>query len=100
MSAPITQSLSSLGSSMGAYSRQQLATLRNRFLTTGQDPLLVHVSIAHGLMFTIEKRRRRAQIVQTSFAVHRPVWVTAGGAGYTTMVAVYLTMRYMRRLPH
>ncbi|KKK24013.1 hypothetical protein AOCH_002787 [Aspergillus ochraceoroseus] len=81
MSAPITQSLSSLGSSMGAYSRQQLATLRNRFLTT-------------------EKRRRRAQIVQTSFAVHRPVWVTAGGAGYTTMVAVYLTMRYMRRLPH
>ncbi|KAF9884734.1 hypothetical protein FE257_001296 [Aspergillus nanangensis] len=79
MSAPIMQSLSSLGSSVGQYSRQQANTWRNRLLTT-------------------DKSRRRAQIVQTSFAVHRPVWITAGGAAYTTMGAVYLTLRYMRRL--
>ncbi|PYH97618.1 hypothetical protein BO71DRAFT_416937 [Aspergillus ellipticus CBS 707.79] len=79
MSAPVMQSLSSLQSSVGAYSRQQLATLRNRFLTT-------------------EKRRRRAQVIGTSFAVHRPVWITAGGAAYTTVSAVYLTLRYLRHL--
>ncbi|KAA8641983.1 hypothetical protein EYZ11_004246 [Aspergillus tanneri] len=80
MSAPqVLQSLSTLGSSVGQYSRQQLSTLRNR-------------------IFKTDKSRRRAQIVQTSFAVHRPVWITAGGAAYTTMGAVYLTLQYMRRL--
>ncbi|BCS00350.1 uncharacterized protein AKAW2_50691A [Aspergillus luchuensis] len=79
MSTPAIQGLSSMGSSVGAYSRQQLATLRNRFLTT-------------------EKRRRRAQLISTSFSVHKPVWIAAGGAAYTTMGAVYLTLRYMRRL--
>ncbi|OJJ94816.1 uncharacterized protein BO66DRAFT_310596 [Aspergillus aculeatinus CBS 121060] len=80
MSTPqIIQGLSSAGSTLGAYSRQQLATLRNRFLNT-------------------EKRRTRYQLVQTSFSVHRPVWIAAGGAAYTTMGAVYLTLRYMRHL--
>ncbi|PWY86664.1 hypothetical protein BO70DRAFT_427702 [Aspergillus heteromorphus CBS 117.55] len=79
MSAPVVQGLSSLGSSVGAFSRQQAATLRNRFLTT-------------------EKRRRRAQVIGTSFTVHRPVWIAAGGAAYTTASAVYLTLHYMRRL--
>ncbi|PWY65523.1 hypothetical protein BO83DRAFT_381457, partial [Aspergillus eucalypticola CBS 122712] len=79
MSTPAIQGLSSMGSTVGAYSRQQLATLRNRFLTT-------------------EKRRRRAQLISTSFSVHKPVWIAAGGAAYTTMGAVYLTLRYMRRL--
>ncbi|RAL10178.1 uncharacterized protein BO97DRAFT_444848 [Aspergillus homomorphus CBS 101889] len=79
MSTPIVQGLSSAGSTFGAYSRQQLATLRNRFLTT-------------------EKRRTRAQLMRTSFSVHRPVWIAAGGAAYTTMGAVYLTLRYMRHI--
>ncbi|KAL4894893.1 hypothetical protein BDV59DRAFT_175217 [Aspergillus ambiguus] len=80
MSAPqILQSLSQLGSSIGQYSRQQANTWRNRILTT-------------------DKSRRRAHIVQTSFNVHRPVWITAGGGAYTTMAAVYLTLRYLRRL--
>ncbi|GKZ29863.1 hypothetical protein AbraIFM66950_006824 [Aspergillus brasiliensis] len=82
MSTPAIQGLSSVGSSVGAYSRQQLATLRNRFLTTAR----------------LEKRRRRAQVISTSFSVHKPVWIAAGGAAYTTMGAVYLTLRYMRRL--
>jgi hypothetical protein len=46
-----------------------------------------------------EKRRKRAALVSTSFAAHRPVWITAGGAGYTSAVAVFLAMKYMRRLP-
>ncbi|KAL5355537.1 hypothetical protein BJX96DRAFT_141466 [Aspergillus floccosus] len=80
MSAPqILQSMSQLGSSFGQYSRQQANTWRNRILNT-------------------DKSRRRAQIVQTSFSVHRPVWITAGGGAYTTMAAVYLTLRYLRRL--
>ncbi|EAW12391.1 uncharacterized protein ACLA_063590 [Aspergillus clavatus NRRL 1] len=76
---PIFQSLSSISSSVSGYSRQQLGTLRNR-------------------LFKTEKSRTRANLVQTSFALHRPVWVTAGGAMYTTMGAVYLTLRYMSRL--
>lgn len=51
------------------------------------------ILIAH-----LEKRRRRAQLISTSFSVHKPVWIAAGGAAYTTMGAVYLTLRYMRRL--
>ncbi|KAL4916451.1 hypothetical protein BDW62DRAFT_202779 [Aspergillus aurantiobrunneus] len=79
MSAPqVVQNISS--GPAGGYVRTQLATLRNRFLNT-------------------EKRKQRAALVSTSFAAHRPVWVTAGGAAYTTAVAVFLTMRYMRRIP-
>ncbi|KAL2857247.1 hypothetical protein BJY01DRAFT_136952 [Aspergillus pseudoustus] len=79
MSAPqVVQNLSA--GPAGGYVRQQLATLRNRFLNT-------------------EKRRKRAQFVTTSFAAHRPVWITAGGAAYTSAVAVFLAMKYMRRLP-
>ncbi|KAL2825719.1 hypothetical protein BDW59DRAFT_69562 [Aspergillus cavernicola] len=79
MSAPqVVQNLSS--GPAGGFVRQQLATLRNRFINT-------------------EKRKKRAALVTTSFAAHRPVWVSAGGAAYTTAVAVFLTMKYMRRLP-
>ncbi|KAL4785011.1 hypothetical protein BJX76DRAFT_325767 [Aspergillus varians] len=79
MSAPqVVQSLSS--GPAGGFVRQQLSNLRNRFITT-------------------EKRRKRASLVSTSFAAHRPVWISAGGAAYTTAVAVFLTMKYMRRIP-
>ncbi|KAF7594622.1 hypothetical protein BBP40_008712 [Aspergillus hancockii] len=79
MSAPIIQSLSSLGSQAGQYARRQASVWRDRVLTT-------------------DKSRRRAQVVQTSFAVHRPVWISAGGAAYTTAAAALLTLRYMKRL--
>ncbi|KAE8166049.1 hypothetical protein BDV40DRAFT_296861 [Aspergillus tamarii] len=79
MSAPVVQGLSSLGSQAGQYARRQANTWRDRLLTT-------------------DKSRRRAQIVQTSFAVHRPVWISAGGAAYTTAAAALLTLRYMKRL--
>ncbi|PLB54032.1 hypothetical protein P170DRAFT_431732, partial [Aspergillus steynii IBT 23096] len=80
MSAPqALQSLSTLGSSVGQYGRQQVSRLQNR-------------------LFKTDKSRRRAQIVQGSFMAHRPVWLTAGGAAYTTAGAVYLTLQYMRRL--
>ncbi|KAI9367341.1 hypothetical protein BJX61DRAFT_547571 [Aspergillus egyptiacus] len=79
MSAPqVVQNISS--GPAGGYIRQQLATLRNRFINT-------------------EKRRKRATVISTSFAAHRPVWISAGAGAYTTAVAAYLTMRYMRRLP-
>ncbi|KAE8356839.1 hypothetical protein BDV28DRAFT_144753 [Aspergillus coremiiformis] len=80
MSSPqVIQSLASLGSQAGQHARRQANTWRDRLLTT-------------------DKSRRRAQIVQTSFAVHRPVWITAGGAAYTTAAAVLLTLRAMKRL--
>ncbi|GFF25042.1 conserved hypothetical protein [Aspergillus udagawae] len=75
MSAPIIQNLSALTSS----ARQQLGTLRNR-------------------LFQKERTKTTAGLAQTSFALHRPVWVVGGGAMYTTMGAVYLTLRYMSRL--
>ncbi|KAL4924837.1 uncharacterized protein BDV17DRAFT_295072 [Aspergillus undulatus] len=79
MSAPqVVQNISA--GPAGGYIRTQLATLRNRFLNT-------------------EKRRQRAALVGSSFAVHRPVWITAGSAAYTSAVAVFLTMKYMRRIP-
>ncbi|KAL4804696.1 hypothetical protein BDV18DRAFT_142345 [Aspergillus unguis] len=79
MSAPqVVQSISS--GPAGGYVRTQLATLRNRLLNT-------------------EKRQKRAALITTSLGAHRPVWITAGGAAYTSAVAVFLTMRYMRRLP-
>ncbi|OJJ07538.1 hypothetical protein ASPVEDRAFT_88786 [Aspergillus versicolor CBS 583.65] len=79
MSAPqVVQSISS--GPAGGYVRTQLATLRNRFLNT-------------------EKRKKRAALVSTSLAAHRPVWISAGGAAYTTAVAVFLTMKFMRRIP-
>ncbi|KAL4885702.1 hypothetical protein BJY04DRAFT_179077 [Aspergillus karnatakaensis] len=81
MSAPqVVQSLSSASGPAGGYVRSQLATLRNRFLNT-------------------EKRRKRAALLSTSFAAHRPVWITAGAGAYTSAVAVFLAMKYMRRLP-
>ncbi|GAQ05266.1 hypothetical protein ALT_2587 [Aspergillus lentulus] len=79
MSAPIIQNLSALSSSVANYSRQQLGTLRNR-------------------IFQKERSKTTAGLAQTSFALHRPVWVAGGGAMYTTMGAVYLTLRYMSRL--
>ncbi|RDW68905.1 uncharacterized protein DSM5745_08665 [Aspergillus mulundensis] len=79
MSAPqVVQSISS--GPAGGWFRTQLATLRNRFVNT-------------------EKRRQRAALVGTSFVAHRPVWITAGTGAYTTAVAVFLTMKMMRRVP-
>ncbi|KAE8155318.1 hypothetical protein BDV25DRAFT_146480 [Aspergillus avenaceus] len=78
-SGPVIQSLSSIGSQVGQYARRQANAWRDRILTT-------------------DKSRRRAQLVQTSFAVHRPVWITAGGAAYTSAAAVLLTLRYLKRL--
>ncbi|KAL3471174.1 hypothetical protein BJX99DRAFT_32458 [Aspergillus californicus] len=79
MSAPqVVQSISS--GPAGGFVRQQLATLRNRFINT-------------------EKRSKRAALVSTSLAAHRPVWISAGAGAYTSAVAVYLTMKLMRRVP-
>ncbi|KAF7131121.1 hypothetical protein CNMCM5793_004108 [Aspergillus hiratsukae] len=83
MSAPILQNLSALTSSLGASARQELGTLRQRLFQR--------------VNFT-ERSKATPGFVQTSFALHRPVWITAGGAMYTTMGAVYLTLRYMSRL--
>ncbi|PLB36859.1 uncharacterized protein BDW47DRAFT_126774 [Aspergillus candidus] len=79
MSAPIMQSFRSMGSSVGEYSRQQLNVFRNRVLNT-------------------ETRRQRANVVRTSMTAHRPVWISGVGGVYTSMAAVYLTLKFMSRL--
>ena len=52
-----------------------------------------------GLMYMATKdKAKQGQILRNSLRIHQPVWATAGGATYTTAGAVYLTLRYLRRL--
>lgn len=86
--------------SIPARSRQVVGNWRNRVASPGmlyfhhsilgQNPILTYA--------LIDKAAREGRFLQRSFRVHRPVWVTAGGAMYTTAGAVYLTLRYLRRL--
>ncbi|KAJ5971442.1 uncharacterized protein N7479_001360 [Penicillium vulpinum] len=73
---PIMQQLQALP----ARSRQGLNNLRQRIFQQG------------------ERQPKEANFLRTSFSVHRPVWITAGGGLYTSMAAVYLTMRYLKRV--
>ncbi|KAL1984827.1 hypothetical protein VTN96DRAFT_8671 [Rasamsonia emersonii] len=64
--------------SLPARSRQQVGTWRNRLWST-------------------DKPKKEGQhFLRTSLNIHRPVWITAGGATYTTLAAVYLARRYLR----
>ncbi|CAG8902774.1 unnamed protein product [Penicillium egyptiacum] len=73
---PILQQLQALP----ARSRQGLNNLRQRIFQQG------------------ERQPKEANLLRTSLSVHRPVWITAGGGLYTSMAAVYLTMRYLKRV--
>ncbi|KXG52067.1 uncharacterized protein PGRI_083510 [Penicillium griseofulvum] len=73
---PILQQLQALP----ARSRQGLNNLRQRIFQQG------------------ERQPKEANLFRTSLSVHRPVWITAGGGLYTSMAAVYLTMRYLKRV--
>ncbi|KAF3020879.1 hypothetical protein E8E15_008330 [Penicillium rubens] len=73
---PILQQLQALP----ARSRQGLNNLRQRIFQQG------------------ERQPKEANLLRTSLSVHRPVWITAGGGIYTSMAAVYLTMRYLKRV--
>ncbi|RMJ28784.1 hypothetical protein PHISP_00331 [Aspergillus sp. HF37] len=75
MSTPIVQNILALP----ARFRQQLGTVRSRFATESTP-------------------KSKGHILQSSLRVHRPVWVTAGTATYTSAAAVYLVMRCMRHL--
>ncbi|KAJ5781232.1 hypothetical protein N7457_006392 [Penicillium paradoxum] len=79
MSAPMGPILQQL-QTLPARSRQGLNNLRQRLFQQG------------------ERQPKESNFLRTSFSVHRPVWVTASGGLYTSMAAVYLTMRYMRRI--
>ncbi|KAJ5591958.1 uncharacterized protein N7459_002327 [Penicillium hispanicum] len=79
MSAPVGPIMQQL-STLPVRSRQGLNNLRQRLFQQGEKP------------------PKEAHFLRTSFSVHRPVWITAGGGLYTSMAAVYLTMRYLRRL--
>lgn len=80
----------------------------DRLLVTGGIGLLLQVCHTFTSLYwnnrsrtkntRIEKAAREGRFLQRSFKVHRPVWVTASGAMYTTAGAVYLTLRYLRRL--
>ncbi|CAG8100594.1 unnamed protein product [Penicillium nalgiovense] len=72
---PILQQLQALP----ARSRQGLNNLRQR-------------------IFQQERQPKEANLLRTSLSLHRPVWITAGGGIYTSMAAVYLTMRYLKRV--
>ncbi|CAG7936833.1 unnamed protein product [Penicillium nalgiovense] len=73
---PILQQLQALP----ARSRQGLNNLRQRIFQQG------------------ERQPKEANLLRTSLSLHRPVWITAGGGIYTSMAAVYLTMRYLKRV--
>ncbi|CAG7919368.1 unnamed protein product [Penicillium olsonii] len=79
MSAPMGPILQQI-STLPARSRQGLSNLRQRLFQQG------------------ERQGKEANLLRTSLNVHRPVWVTAGGGMYTSMAAVYLTLRYMKRV--
>ncbi|RWQ94596.1 hypothetical protein C8Q69DRAFT_507962 [Paecilomyces variotii] len=49
-------------------------------------------------LFGTDKAKKEGQILRTSLAIHRPVWVTAGGATYATMSAVYVALRWLKRI--
>ncbi|KAJ5193423.1 hypothetical protein N7449_009565 [Penicillium cf. viridicatum] len=73
---PLMQQLQALP----ARSRQGLNNLRQRIFQQG------------------ERQPKEANLLRTSLSAHRPVWITAGGGLYTSMAAVYLTMRYLKRV--
>lgn len=66
-------------------------------LPTGSFPFPLIV-LTELMCVTGEKPPKESHVLRTSFSVHRPVWITAAGGLYTSMAAVYLTMRYMRRV--
>ncbi|EKV19805.1 hypothetical protein PDIG_00780 [Penicillium digitatum PHI26] len=72
---PILQQLQALP----ARSRQGLNNLRQRIFQQGR------------------RQPKEANFLLTSLSVHRPVWITAGGSLYTSMAALCLTMRYLKR---
>ncbi|CAL5867218.1 uncharacterized protein PFLUO_LOCUS1433 [Penicillium psychrofluorescens] len=77
MSAPagvIFQQLAALP----ARSRQGLNNLRQR-------------------LFQDSKPKKEGQFLRTSLRAHQPVWLAATGGVYTSMSAVYLTLRYLKR---
>ncbi|KAJ5765905.1 hypothetical protein N7520_005464 [Penicillium odoratum] len=79
MSAPVGPIMQQLAT-LPARSRQGLNNLRQRLFQQGEKP------------------KKEGQLLRTSMTVHRPVWVTAGGGLYTSMAAVYLTMRYLKHV--
>ncbi|EYE95703.1 uncharacterized protein EURHEDRAFT_411977 [Aspergillus ruber CBS 135680] len=46
----------------------------------------------------LDKAKRKAILLRRSLIAHQPVWFAGGGAAYTTVGAVYLTLRYLRRI--
>ncbi|KAJ5463696.1 hypothetical protein N7475_008640 [Penicillium sp. IBT 31633x] len=79
MSAPMGPILQQL-QTLPARSRQGLSNLRQRLFQQG------------------ERQPKESHFLRTSFSVHRPVWITATGGVYTSMVAVFLTMRYLKNV--
>ncbi|KAJ5114378.1 hypothetical protein NUU61_000137 [Penicillium alfredii] len=79
MSAPVGPILQQL-MTLPARSRQGLNNLRQRLFQQGEKP------------------KKEGQLIRTSLNAHRPVWMTAGGGVYTSMAAVYLTLRYLKHL--
>lgn len=79
MSAPVGPLMQSLRT-LPERGRQGVNNLRQRLFQQGEKP------------------KKEGQILRTSFSVHRPVWITAGGGVYTSLAAVLLTMRYLKRV--
>ncbi|OQE26822.1 hypothetical protein PENSTE_c005G02936 [Penicillium steckii] len=79
MSAPVGPLMQSLRT-LPERGRQGVNNLRQRLFQQGEKP------------------KKEGQFLRTSFSVHRPVWVTAGGGVYTSLAAVLLTMRYLKRV--
>lgn len=99
---PLMQQLQALP----ARSRQGLNNLRQRIFQQGMFfPFCFrpsHLPWSSYLdILTLPKGERQpkeANLLRTSLSAHRPVWITAAGGLYTSMAAVYLTMRYLKRV--
>ncbi|KAJ5732289.1 hypothetical protein N7493_003770 [Penicillium malachiteum] len=79
MSAPVGPIMQQLAT-LPARSRQGLSNLRQRLFQQGEKP------------------KKEGQFLRTSLNVHRPVWITASGGVYTSLAAVYLATRYLKRI--
>lgn len=62
------------------------------------NPLNADISQLKTKKKKLDKSKKEGHLLRTSFNIHRPVWITAGGATYTTLAAVYLTLRCLRHV--
>ena len=86
-----------------ARAREQVGTTWRSLRQTGSSPandlsLVPYFKPARLTVTCVfETEKPKKELLQTSLAIHRPIWITGVAGTYTTAYACYLTMRYMRK---